>query len=495
MSQLPQALFGAAQVRELDRIAIEERGIDGYELMTRAGTTAFRILLQRWPRTRHMVVLCGSGNNGGDGYVVARLARAAGMSVRLIEVAPPKSKTAARACQDYRSAGGEVEPLSSGIPFDGADVVVDALLGTGLEREVAGDYQQAIDLLNRHSAPVLAIDIPSGLHSDTGGVMGRAVRADATITFIGMKLGLFTGRGRAFCGELIFDDLAVPDAVYLGVSPLARRIVPSPELLDPLRRSQDAHKGAVGRVAVVGGEYGMPGAPQMAAHAAYRTGGGLVRVITRPGHTAGMAAVCPELLVTGADDPALIRPLLEASDVIAIGPGLGQGAWGQAMLSVALDSRRPLVVDADALNLLAQESSQHREWVLTPHPGEAGRLLGTSAAAVQADRVEALRRLAERFGAVVVLKGSGSLVGEPDSVPWLCDGGNPGMATGGMGDVLTGVIASLAAQGLPLQRAARLGVWLHAAAADHAVRTVGEMGLMASDLHPYLSRLLTKLTS
>ncbi len=492
MKSLPQELYRAEQVRELDRIAIEDRGIDGYELMTRAGQAAFRVMLERWPRARRISILCGTGNNGGDGYVVATQARRAGLEAQLWTVAPPKSQAAIQACRDYEAAGGEIQDLANASEFN-ADVVVDALLGTGLEREVTGDYARIIDAINTHPGAVLAIDIPSGLNADTGRVLGTAVRADATVTFIGMKLGLFTGRGQVLAGAVLFDDLDVPADIYSELVPAARRIRPNRDLLAGLARPRDAHKGDCGRVVVIGGDTGMLGALQMCGVAAYRSGAGLVRVITRPEHAVAVTSGCPELLVTGSDDPAAVKRQLTDADAVAIGPGLGQGEWGNAMLSLALEWPGPLVIDADALNLLAADPVSREQWILTPHPGEAGRLLASGSAKVQSDRVAAVRETACRFGGVAVLKGSGTLVSGADDRLWVCDIGNPGMAVGGMGDVLTGVIVSLVAQGMPLSSAACLGVWLHAAAADHAAEDIGEIGLMATDLYPWLSAILSEL--
>ncbi len=492
MKSLPQELYRAEQVRELDRIAIEDRGIDGYELMNRAGQGAFRVMLERWPRVRRISILCGAGNNGGDGYVVAALARRAGLRERVWAVAPPKSQAAIKARRAYEQAGGEIHDPANGCELN-ADVAVDALLGTGLEREVTGDYARAIDTINAHQGAVLAIDIPSGLNADTGRVLGTAVRADATVTFIGMKLGLFTGRGQALAGAVLFDDLDVPADIYSELVPAARRIRPHRDLLAGLARERDAHKGDCGRVVVIGGDTGMLGALQMCGVAAYRSGAGLVRVITRPAHAVAVTSGCPELLVTGSDEPAAVKRQLAGADAVAIGPGLGQGEWGKAMLSLALEWPGPLVIDADALNLLAADPVSREQWVLTPHPGEAGRLLASGGADIQSDRVAAVREIARRFGGVAVLKGSGTLVSAADDNLWLCDIGNPGMAVGGMGDVLTGVIVSLVAQGMPMSSAACLGVWLHAAAADHAAEDLGELGLMATDRYPWLSAVLSDL--
>jgi NAD(P)H-hydrate epimerase len=467
----------------LDRAAIEEHGIPGQELMRRAGAAAYRLLRTRWPAAKHLAVLCGGGNNGGDGYEVARLAAVDGMTVDVLALADPSTLQgdARVMAEAYQASGGAVRPFDS-LPRR-TDLIVDALLGTGLDRDVQGEWAQAILAANAHLAPKLAIDIPSGLHADTGRVLGVAVRADATISFIGLKQGLFTGEGPTCCGQVRFSALGVPAVVWSREVLSARRIDWSKqaELLAPRRRS--AHKGDFGTVLVVGGAPGMAGAARLAGEAALRSGAGLVVVATHPTHASVIGAGRPELMCHGVAEPGELDALLARADVVALGPGLGQGDWGRALSRRVLGSELPFVVDADALNLLAKEPQTSARWVLTPHPGEAGRLLQCPTAEVQADRFAAVRRLQERFGGVAVLKGAGTLVyGASHRPPGVCSGGNPGMASGGMGDALTGIIAALIAQGLGLEEGAAAGVSLHAAAGDWAAGQGGERGLLASDL-------------
>lgn len=486
---LPYSLYRAADVRELDRQAIEVQGIPGETLMERAGAAAFALLRSRWPAARRIVVLCGLGNNGGDGYVVARLAQEAGLSVRLLSVGDPdKLKGDAHgAAGRARAAGLVCEPFDAELPAE-ADAAVDALFGTGLDRPVEGAYREAIEWVNAAAVPVLAIDIPSGLHADSGAVMGAAVRAAATITFIGVKQGLLTGDAPDCCGDLHFDDLKVPAAVHAAVRPAARRVdLEGLALLLP-RRSRTAHKGHFGHVLVIGGDHGFAGAARMAAEAAARCGAGLISVATRAAHAPILAASRPELMCHAADSPESLAPVLARATTLAVGPGLGQGEWGRALLAHVLELDLPMVLDADALNLLAAEPVRKDSWVLTPHPGEAARLLGCPTSEVQADRYGAARELQGRYGGVVVLKGAGTVIAEAGGEPAVCGGGNPGMASGGMGDVLTGTVAGLLAQGLGPGDAARTGVCLHAAAADRAAEQ-GERGLLATDLMPWLRRL------
>jgi len=481
MNALPASVFSAAQVRAMDADAIERLGIPGYTLMGRAGEAALDCLTRDWPQARRVLVLCGAGNNAGDGYVVARLGAAAGLSVTVAALTEPGRLRgdAGRAWADFVEAGGSTVEFSAAL-FGDADVVVDALLGTGLDREVGGAYADCIRALDESGCQVLSLDLPSGLNADTGAVMGCAVSASRTITFVGLKSGLFLGEGPDHVGTLSFAGLGIDSAAAVGEPVLQRTGADLlARLLPPRRRG--AHKGDHGRVLVVGGGAGMPGAARLAAEAALRVGAGLVTVATRPGHAAAIVAGRPEIICREVEAAAEARPLMAAADIVAVGPGLGQSDWARELLETALASGKRLVVDADALNLLARSPWRSEDWVLTPHPGEAARLLGTTVGAVQADRLGSLRSLVDRFGGTVVLKGACSLVMGPSGRGWVCDAGNPGMATAGMGDVLTGAIAGLAAQGLGPELAAVAGVWVHACAGDRAAQK-GERGLIASDL-------------
>ncbi|MFQ5994225.1 MAG: NAD(P)H-hydrate dehydratase [Acidiferrobacterales bacterium] len=495
--RLPEALYYAEQTRQLDRVAIEGRGIGGYALMQRAGQAALMALRQRWPRAKRLAVVCGPGNNGGDGYVLARLACDAGLIPVVMALGDR-----ARVRGDARTARDALEKV--GVKVEGfapvrvqeSDVIVDALFGTGLEREVRNEWRAAIETLNAlPQIPLLSIDIPSGLHADTGRVLDVAVRAQVTVTFIGLKTGLFTGEGPEYGGEVVFDDLQVPADIYSEVTPAAFRITERAltGILAP--RPRMWHKGDAGHVAVIGGAEGMPGAARLAGEAAYRAGAGLVTLVTHQSHAAHINSNCPELLVHAASDARALRLAVRRANVLAIGPGLGQSSWGREMLTAVLDIPLPKVVDADALNLLAADPVKRSDWILTPHPGEAARLLDTTTNMVQAQRFEALHRLTERFGGVVVLKGAGTLISDGRDRVWLCDAGNPGMATGGMGDVLTGIVAALSAQDLKAIDAARVGVWVHAIAGDDAVVKNGEIGLMASDLMCFVRRRLNQLST
>jgi NAD(P)H-hydrate epimerase len=369
--------------------------------------------------------------------------------------------------------------------------VVDAVFGTGLEREVSGPFAEALAAIRACGSPVLSLDIPSGLHADTGMILGTGVQATVTVTFIALKQGMFTGVGRGYCGHIVFDDLGVPPEVSARLAPQARRLAYANLhcLLTP--RSRTGHKGDYGHVLVIGGEQGYGGATRLAGEAAARVGAGLVSVATRPQHASWLPASRPELMGHGVQTAEELEPLLERANVVAIGPGLGQASWGEALLQAALRSSKPLVVDADALNLLARRGQGQRrsEWILTPHPGEAGRLLQCTPGEVQADRFKATAELVARYGGTCVLKGSGTLVLTEGGTMEVVQEGNPGMGSGGMGDLLTGVIAGLVAQGFTMADAARLGACLHGHAGDLAAAEGGERGLLAGDLMPFLRSL------
>ncbi|MFK2929455.1 NAD(P)H-hydrate dehydratase [Dyella agri] len=471
-------LYTVAQVRALDRHAIEGLGVPGFELMRRAAWAALSSLRRHWPQARRIAVHCGPGNNGGDGFLLATLAREAGLHAEVLALDETSSGDAALARQAWKDAGGSVRIWRVGEALPEADVHVDALYGTGLRRAPEPATAVLIGAIGASGAPVLALDVPSGLDADTGSVPGAAIRADVTVSFIAAKRGLHTGHAAAHVGVLELDVLGLPESLWQGVSPDARLLVA--EQLPP--RPRDAHKGMNGHVLAIGGEHGMAGAIRLCGEAALRAGAGLVSVATRAEHLFALNAARPELMAHGVDGPQALEPLLARTSVLAVGPGLGQGAWSHALWLTALDSGKPLVLDADGLNLLAREPRRFTQpAVLTPHPGEAARLLGSTVAEVEADRFAAARTLADRQCAVVVLKGAGSLIADPDGRLAVCPWGNPGMASGGMGDLLTGIIAALLAQGCEAWQAACLGAALHARAGDRAARH-GERGLLASDL-------------
>ena len=489
MHNLPANIYSVAGVRETDRTTIEDHGVAGYTLMTRAGAAAVSEAVAAFPEARRWQVICGAGNNGGDGYVVARLAALKGIAVSVLTLVDPEKLTgdAATAHADFIAEGGVVLPYEGRLDT-AAQLLFDGILGSGLERTVGGRFADAVAAINAHPAPTVALDIPTGIHGDSGHVLGCAVRADLTVTFVGLKSGLFLGEAPDYCGAVRYAGLDIPDSYRDGIEVAFRRIDEA-TLRDALpRRARSAHKGDHGHVLIVGGGEGMPGAVRLAGEAALRSGAGLVSIATHPSHAAFIVASRPELMPHAIAEPADLDTLLQKADVIAFGPGLGQSAWAQALFERVAADDRPAVWDADALNLLAANPGKSPNRVVTPHPAEAGRLLGIPTSEVQADRRAAVEALAERYGGTAVLKGVGTLVSASPH-PWLCTSGNPGMGSAGMGDVLTGVIAGLVGQGLEPGLAAAVGVEAHARAGDLAA-VGGERGLVASDLFSGLRDVL-----
>ena len=483
MRQPTRNVFTASEVRAFDQRAIDVFSIPGIRLMHRAGRAAFDVLRSRWPNARALSIICGSGNNAGDGYVVAGCAKDAGFDVQLLPVGDPR-KLAGEAMQACRFAQARL-----GGPFEqqldawdlGGDVVVDALLGTGAKGAVRLPYQTAIDRMNVAGKPILALDLPSGVDTDTGGLLtARPVRADVTVTFVAAKLGLVTGDAVDFVGELQLDDLDLPEAVF--DRPGVR--VMNGAGLATLARRPGAHKGDFGRLLIVGGETDMGGAVLLAGEAALRTGAGLVTIATRSENRAAILARRPELMVRGVKDSGDIADLVQRASAIAVGPGLGQGDWGAGLLGAVADAGKPMVVDADGLNIVAEKGCElSSTTVVTPHPGEAGRLLGETTTWIQSNRPEAAARLSKGklSGVIAVLKGAGTLIARGGVIESVCLGGNPGMATAGSGDVLTGIVGALLARGMAPHAAAELGVWLHARAGDEA-RAAQSGSLIAGDL-------------
>jgi NAD(P)H-hydrate epimerase len=504
---LPVALHTAAAVRALEARALAAQPGDGAVLMRRAAAAALEALRAAWPVSRDIALLCGGGNNGGDGWMLAVLARAAGFSPQVLWTTPPDALRG-------EAAGAAAEALAAGVPasaFDAtgsgpvqlarADVIVDALLGLGLAQAVRPPIAAAIEAINAAGRPVLSLDLPSGLCADSGRVLGIAVRADVTITFITLKAGLRLGAGPDHSGRLqlatlgIADDLGPPAWTLLDAARVRAAI--------PARR-RDAHKGQGGHVFVVGGGSGMPGAARLAGEAALRVGAGRVTVACAADSAPAIAGGRPEVMVRGLpSEPATaaqqLRAALDGADVLVVGPGLGRDAWAMALLQAALDAAKPTVVDADALHLLgpvrsaAQGVSQGSSRIYTPHPGEAARLLGLTAAAVQADRPAALSALVAGLGGVVVLKGAGTLLATRGAVPVVCDRGHPVLAAPGTGDVLAGAIAGLLAQSDDRSgtgfEAACAAVWLHACAGERAA-AAAPRGVLAGEIAGHLPAAL-----
>jgi hydroxyethylthiazole kinase-like uncharacterized protein yjeF len=480
-----------SQIRTLEALALKENGLTVAILMEKAGQAAYVYLKKKWPMCQRLLVLCGSGNNGGDAYVLARIAVEAGLSVKILQInhAIPHKPEAVEAYQACKKAKLSIETYKAEMVLPAADVIIDAVYGIGLPGVMSADAKAVIKAINGSASPILAIDVPSGLNANTGAVLEQAVKAAATLTFIGLKLGFFAGCGMDYTGELVCDNLGLPAELYKDNLNLVELLNDNYRDNFLKARARDFHKGDAGHVLIVGGDEGYAGAVRMAAEAALRVGAGLVTVATHPAHAAIINVHYPEIICYGIHKAKALKPLILRAKVLILGPGLGQSSWSKSIFKQVIHCEQPLLVDADGLNLLAKHNFIRDNWVLTPHPGEGARLLKSSVASLQQNRLEAVKEISKRFNCVAVLKGSGSLITAPLEKTFLCQKGNPGMATAGMGDVLSGVIGALIAQGLPVFEAAKIGVFIHALAGDRAA-VAGQRGTVATDLLPHLRQLV-----
>lgn len=485
---IPHSIWHADDLRHAEKEAADSLGIALYELMQRAGEAAFNVTRTAYPESSQWLILCGHGNNGGDGYVVARLAVAAGIHVTLLalESDKPLPEEASAAREAWLNAGGVIHATDIVWPEE-IDVIIDGLLGTGLRSAPRDPVATLIARANAHSAPVVALDIPSGLMAQTGTTPGAVIQAAHTVAFIALKPGLLTGKARDVTGTLHHNALGL-ESWLAGQETHVSRVDASllAQWLPPRRPT--SHKGDHGRLVIIGGDHGTAGAIRMTGEAALRCGAGLVRVLTRIENSAPIITARPELMVHELT-PQSLEESLEWADVVVIGPGLGQQAWGKQALQKVENFRKPMLWDADALNLLAINPDKRHNRILTPHPGEAARLLNCSVAEIESDRLLSARRLVKRYGGVAVLKGAGTVVASDEALG-IVDAGNAGMASGGMGDVLSGIIGALLGQKLPLYDAACAGCVAHGVAADKLAARYGTRGMLATDLFCTLRRVV-----
>ncbi|WP_428945017.1 bifunctional ADP-dependent NAD(P)H-hydrate dehydratase/NAD(P)H-hydrate epimerase [Pantoea sp. FN060301] len=480
-TSLPYSVWPVETLTQFEKEGADSLGITLFELMQRAGEAAFAKIRALWPAAEHWLLLCGQGNNGGDGFIIARLAQSAGLTVTVIacEGSKPLPEEAAQAREAWLAAGGVIHDPAAHWP-EKVELIVDALLGTGLSRPPEAPYDRLIAKVNAHSAPVFAVDVPSGLVAANGTTPGEVIFADETLTFIALKPGLLTGKARDVVGRLHFHALSLDPFIAGQEAPYSRFDASSLSAwLKPRRPT--SHKGDQGKLLIVGGEPGTAGAIRMTGEAALRAGAGLVRVLTHKDNVAPLLTARPELMVQALSDEAIDRAL-EWADVIVIGPGLGQENWGKNALRRIENSQKPMLWDADALNLLAISPDKRQNRILTPHPGEAARLLNVKTSEIESDRLHSAARLAKRYGGVVVLKGAGTLIASAEGQMAIADVGNAGMASGGMGDVLSGIIGGLLGQKLSLYDAACAGCVAHGAAAEAVAKRYGTRGMLATDL-------------
>ncbi|MDC5820546.1 NAD(P)H-hydrate dehydratase [Vibrio europaeus] len=484
-STLPLELYTGQQVKHGEQQAAKLAGVELYTLMLRAGLATYQLMRDKFPHAKRIVIMAGTGNNGGDGFVVAKLAKSDGLDVSLYLFGDETkiSGDAAKAKQEWMECGGDIQSFDSlDWSKSGADVLIDGLLGTGLTGEVRQPLQDLIAKVNDSQVPVIAVDTPSGLCTDSGQILGNAIIAKHTVTFIGVKQGLTTGQARAYTGQLHYAGLGVENEFRQCVEASSRFIDADQFRLAMPPRIATAHKGHNGRLLCLGGNQGYAGAIRLCATAGALSGAGLIRTLCHPSSALPLQVACPEVMTSGWGGEAdALKGGLDFADVIAVGPGLGTDNWAQDMFLAASRVEKPKVIDADGLNLLARQPNVDSLRIITPHPGEAARLLGCSVTDIEQDRFQAVRNLHKKYGGIIILKGAGTLIFDGDEIA-ICQAGNAGMATGGMGDVLTGLIAALVAQGMSLSNAAKFGVLLHSVAADQIAIRNGQIGLLASDV-------------
>ena len=496
---LSQPAYSATQVLQNEAVVAKKLNITLQELMERAGAAAFKHILQCWPKINAILVVCGKGNNGGDGFVIARLAHLAGIDVKVLLLNDHSAQGNARlAYQALQDAGVKIikqkkyDPQQVIADFSG-ELIVDAIFGIGFHGQLNNDMKQLIDTINQHDAKKLSIDIPSGLLANTGQVQSIAVIADVTITFIVLKLGLLTAMAANYIGELFLDDLNIGQDFIANVN--HQEIIysqGSDDLPQLTQRLPTSHKGNIGLLLAIGGNIGMPGAIRLSGEAALRCGAALVAISCYQYNQALVFNGRPEMMLAATTAEALAGSnVLHKAKVFLIGPGLGRDDWAEQMFDLAISQNKPCIIDADALHFLSNTNSYNSLRVLTPHPKEAAELLGCTVDNIEANRFEAVKKIAKKYGGICVLKGAGSLISNGQQV-WLNPTGNAGMASGGMGDVLSGVIAALLLQMPDAFKAVRLACYIHGAAADRIADKKGQRGILASDLFTELQYLVNE---
>lgn len=504
-------------MQQLDRQTIEDYGIAGLELMERAGAQVAEIIKSRFGSAGggSALILAGTGNNGGDGFVVARLLAEAGWQVTLLLFAESAALRGDAKTNYNRIPSSVTQSHFQKLTHDEArnllfasTVILDALFGTGLTKALSGIYADAVRLINSCGRPVVAVDIPSGVDATSGKIPGEAVRADITVTFATAKIGHFTYPGVEHVGELLVTDIGIP-AELLDKAPFVEIIdeTYAARLLQPRRKT--AYKGSCGHCLVIAGSCGKSGAAVMASSSAIRSGAGLVTLAVPASIHAVVEVKTTEVMTVplpgtpcgslSAASLDKVAAQLAGKDVVAVGPGLGVHAETVAVVRAIIRTAKvPLVLDADALNALAGDldalrNSSSPAMLLTPHPGEMARLCLTTTANIESDRIEAARSFAAANNSYLLLKGARTVIAAPDGRLAINSSGNPGMASGGMGDVLTGVIASLLGQGYEPFAACCLGAFCHGLAGDMAAAEKGEMGLIASDVQEMLPYAFKRL--
>jgi len=509
----------AFEIQEMDRLTIQELGIPGAVLMENAARGASRIFLDHFapPVNSHVVILCGRGNNGGDGYVMARYLHQAGLKITVVILSESDkiSGDALTNLEIIRNMGLEileVPDTDRWVTFNqtvrDCDLIIDGILGTGLDSPVRGLYAEVMEEVNSLDKPIMAIDIPSGLNADTGQIMGAAIRADLTVTFGFPKLGQLVFPGADLIGRLVRIDIGIPDTITNQV-PAAFHMIEPDDFCDLFKNEkQDIHKGNRGHLLILAGSTGKTGAATLTALGALRAGAGLVTLgvpkslnpILENKLTEAMTVPLPE---TGdgsisLEADGIIKELMEGKTALAIGPGLSTNSETFGVVrDIVASCPLPMVIDADGINALSGElnvlANSKEKIILTPHPGEMGRLIGHTSGDIQHDRVGTVIHFVKEYGCYLVLKGARTLIGEPNGEIYINPTGNPALSIGGSGDVLTGLIGGFLARGWPVAKAAIAGVYLHGMAADLLAEYMGQAGILAGELLNVLPKLTSSL--
>ncbi|HIF9538386.1 TPA: NAD(P)H-hydrate dehydratase [Photobacterium damselae] len=475
------AFYDTEQVKIGEQGIANELKITMYELMQKAGTAVFQALVQSYPDARSLIIFVGKGNNGGDGYVVARLALLAGYRVQVYHHGDQDNLTSDshKAKQDYLNVGGSLLTYDD-LDFQNIDLVIDALLGTGLNGDMYPETCALIHKINHLNLPIMSIDIPSGLCANTGFASKDVIKADITVCLIAIKSGLITGSAREYVGKLVLDDLGVKE--FFCKNAFAKGTLTYAKIKP---RKPTYHKGNSGHSLVIGGDAGMGGALLLSSEACLRSGAGLVASLTDTTNVMPSLVRTPEVMASDWQNQEMLAQRLSWATALGFGPGLGLSLFAKHLFIQITQQTLPKVFDADALNILSLTPNFDDLRILTPHPGEAARLLNCTIKDIEQDRYQAVQKIQRKYGGVVVLKGAGTVIYDGEQF-FVCAIGNASMATGGMGDVLTGVITSLLAQGYNTTQAAVYGVHIHSLAGDLAAKTK-PIGLIASDVIAYLS--------
>lgn len=496
---LPQRAYSATQVLENEEKVSLSQSIPMFDLMEKAGRSCFSFINENYQNVSHILVICGKGNNGGDGFVIARLAQEMGINVTVYLCADSESlvgdaKTAFYNLQKTNATiifQSELQLTNEFLQDNEYDIIVDALFGIGFKGILTSEYIALIDVVNDYQAKVISVDVPSGVDATTGHVTTTAIVADSTITFIVFKQGLLTGKAAQYIGQLYLADLTLGEHFQQAVA--SSVIIQGPNSIPKSpNRKATSHKGDIGLLLTIGGNEGMPGAIRLASESALRTGAALVAVCCHQQNHSIVLNGRPELMIAPNENMQLQNShFYRKAKVMLCGPGLGKDTWSRDLFGEALGSQKPCVLDADALHLLAENPRRRENWVLTPHPGEAAILLNCAIAEVEKDRFNAVRNISQQYGGICVLKGSGSLISDGETI-WINTSGNSGMASGGMGDVLSGIIAALMMQLSNTKDAVRLAVYLHGHSADIIAKRKGKIGMLASDLFPEIQQLINQ---